>query len=387
MELWSAFAKTQAVKFTLPALGCHRFMLFLFHLFSTPKFFHRRLKKRFINTSLSLFRMKEYGSTSSYLNTVLFAVLKAYARFAIKIYCRKIVINKPEWLAAKGPLLLACNHPNSFLDGIILTTLFKENVHSLARGDAFRKHWHEKVLRWLHLLPVYRTSEGVENLEHNYTTFDACKEVFKQKGIVIIFSEGRCTNEWHLRPLKKGTARLATSSWEAGIGLTVLPVGLNYNTFRNFGKNVVINFGKPLDSEEIMQHQTDGKMFLTFNEQLEGELKDLVFEIHPSDKQKSKEKLSFPLPYWKRLLLFVPAIVGLLLHAPFYFTGKGLTKIYFDNDHFDSSLAGMLVLAYPLYLLCWAVIIVVLFGGIWGMATFLIFPFTAWACVQLKPQI
>jgi len=177
----------------------------------------------------------------------LYFLLKAYAKVAIKIFCRKIVINKPEWLHAQGPLLLACNHPNSFLDGIILTILFEQPVHSLARGDAFRNKKHEKLLRWLHLLPVYRTSEGVENLEHNYTTFKECQEIFQQNGIVIMFSEGRCINEWHLRPLKKGTARLATSCWLERMDLTVLPVGLNYSQFRNFGKNLVINFGEPLD--------------------------------------------------------------------------------------------------------------------------------------------
>ncbi len=318
---------------------------------------------------------------------MLFSILKAYARLAVKIYCRKIIINKPQWLAAKGPLLLACNHPNSFLDGIILTTLFKENVYSLARGDAFRKRWHERVLRRINLLPVYRTSEGVENLENNYTTFEACKEVFRQKGIVIIFSEGRCINEWHLRPLKKGTARLATSSWEEEIEVTVLPVGFNYNTFRNFGKNVIINFGEPLKREEVMAHQTNGKMFLTFNEILKAEFKGLVYEIDPANKKTLKEKLSFPLPAAKRILLFLPALLGFLLHAPLYFTAKALTKNYFDNDHFDSALASMLMLVYPLYLLLFFLAAGIFFNWIAAFTVFVVLPFSAWSCVQLKWQI
>ena len=53
------------------------------------------------------------------------------------------------------------------------------------------------------MLPVYRPSEGVENLSENYKTFDTCIELFKRGEIVLIFSEGLCVNEWHLRPLKK----------------------------------------------------------------------------------------------------------------------------------------------------------------------------------------
>jgi 1-acyl-sn-glycerol-3-phosphate acyltransferase len=181
-----------------------------------------------------------------------FQLLKLYARLAIKIYCRRIIINKPEYLKAKGPLLFAANHPNSFLDGVILTTLLKDDLYSLARGDAFKSRKFRGILKWLRQLPVYRTSEGKENLHHNYSTFEACHGVFSKNGLVLIFSEGRCINEWHLRPLKKGTARLAITSWEKGIDLTVVPVGFNYNTFRNFGKNVFINFGEPLKKELIL---------------------------------------------------------------------------------------------------------------------------------------
>ena len=142
-----------------------------------------------------------------------------------------------------GPLLLAANHPNSFLDAVILDILFKKPIWSLARGDVFKKPFYIKLLTKLKILPVYRTSEGVENLEANYQTFDSCKEIFQQNGIVLMFSEGKCINEWHLRPLKKGTARLATTSWQEGIDVKVLPVGINYSSFRKFGKNIFLNFG------------------------------------------------------------------------------------------------------------------------------------------------
>jgi 1-acyl-sn-glycerol-3-phosphate acyltransferase len=94
----------------------------------------------------------------------------------------------------------------------------------LARGDAFKNKFISRVLTKLKMFPVYRVSEGVENLNSNYETFESCKNLFRKNGIVLIFSEGKCINEWHLRPLKKGTARLAINSWEENIPLQVLPV-------------------------------------------------------------------------------------------------------------------------------------------------------------------
>src|SRR5664279_4400786 len=105
------------------------------------------------------------------------------------------------------------------------------------------------LLRRLKMLLVSRIIEGAENLENNYTTFNECVDIFKQNGIVLIFSEGRCINEWHLRPLKKGTARLALAAWEDNIPLEGLLLGINYNSFRKFGKTIFLNFGEVITKE------------------------------------------------------------------------------------------------------------------------------------------
>ena len=111
---------------------------------------------------------------------MLYQFVKIIARAAIKFYCRDIQINKKELFKTDGPLLLAVNHPNSFLDAIILCTLFKQPIYSLARGDAFNGKWITKILVSLKILPVYRISEGAENLTDNYSTFDRCKKIFNQ---------------------------------------------------------------------------------------------------------------------------------------------------------------------------------------------------------------
>ncbi|MEQ1554412.1 MAG: 1-acyl-sn-glycerol-3-phosphate acyltransferase, partial [Ferruginibacter sp.] len=172
---------------------------------------------------------------------MLYKLLQFPARLALYIWCKHLLLNKKDFLNIKGPLLIAANHPNSFLDAILLCSIFKQPIYSLARGDAFKNKFVAKILRSLKMFPVYRVSEGVENLEENYKTFDDCIEVFRQNGIVLIFSEGKCINEWNLRPLKKGTARLAINAWDLGIPLQVIPLGINYNSFTCFGKNIQLN--------------------------------------------------------------------------------------------------------------------------------------------------
>jgi 1-acyl-sn-glycerol-3-phosphate acyltransferase len=52
-----------------------------------------------------------------------YRVVKLFVRLAARLFCRKITINDTDLLQSKGPLLLACNHPNSFLDAVILVAI------------------------------------------------------------------------------------------------------------------------------------------------------------------------------------------------------------------------------------------------------------------------
>lgn len=303
----------------------------------------------------------------------------------MQIWVRRLIINKPVFLNEQGPLLLACNHPNSFLDSVILDTLFNKPVWSLARGDVFKTAFHIRILTALKILPVYRVSEGVENLAGNYKTFEDCIAIFREEGVVTIFSEGKCVNEWHLRPLKKGTARLALKAWEENIPLKILPVGINYSSFRSFGKNIFLNFGEIITSDEINRKEPDGLQHQAFNKLLEQQLKQLVIEI-PADG--AKEELTVKLPYLKKILLSLPAMLGYLLHFPLYFpTRYFVWKKTHHNDHYDSVMIAILLFTYPLYVFILVTILWTITSSWWALSLFIILPLSAWACVQLKKQV
>ncbi len=317
---------------------------------------------------------------------MLYTLLKFPAKLALYLYCRKIIINKKKFLQSNGPLLIAANHPNSFLDAIILATLFKQPIYSLARGDVFINKFYNKLLLSLNMLPVYRISEGAENLEHNYTTFSSCIDIFKKNGIVLIFSEGRCINEWHLRPLKKGTARLARSAWQQNIPLNILPLGINYSSFRIFGKNVILNFGEIITAKDSELNLPEGKIVNDFNFKLEQQLKNLVIEAGAADKEKIKKIFFVHQSVIKKILLFIPSMLGWLLHAPLYYPIISLIKNR-ANDHYDSVVVGLLFILYPFYIFAITIIAFIITGKVLSLFLLLIIPFTAWSFLQIKRQI
>lgn len=319
---------------------------------------------------------------------MLYTILKIPAQLVFWFYCRHLSVNKPALFKSNGPLLIAANHPNSFLDAVILATLFKRPVYSLARGDAFANKYHNKILRATKILPVYRISEGAHNLGHNYTTFDACKDIFRQNGIVLIFSEGLCVNEWHLRPLKKGTARLALSCWQDGIPLKVLPLGINYSTFCSFGKNVQLNFGDFIPQQEMITQANFGQIVTSFNNNLQHQLEQQVVELNKNDKAGIEKQFTVPVSSIKKIGLFFPAMLAWLLHFPLYFPVKKYLQTKMPgSDHYDSVLIGILFLSYPIYLLLLFFILFLLTHNWWSLSCFIVLPFTAWCYLQLKKQV
>ena len=316
---------------------------------------------------------------------LLYKLLKFPARLALCIYCRHVKLNTRKYLDVKGPLLLAVNHPNSLLDAVILSTVFKQPIHSLARGDVFKKPFYAKLLRAINMHPVYRLSEGAENLEHNYTSFEACRQIFKKGGIVLIFSEGRCENEWHLRPLMKGTARLALSAWDENINLKILPIGINYHSFTSFGKNVQINFRDFIKEQDIGNETNYGKKIATFNNLLQQNLSTLVYEIDSADKGKIKSVFELKKTAFKKALLFIPALIGFILNAPLYFPVQYYaSKKVSGTGHYDSVMVAMLFLLYPFYLLLIIILAAILFKS-WYALLFLTAPFFAYCYIQWKP--
>lgn len=300
-----------------------------------------------------------------------------------RIYSGKQPAVADSWRKFKGPLLIAANHPNSFLDAIVVSSIFHQPVYALARGDVFKKKWIIRILHSLNILPVYRIREGADKLMDNYETFDNCIELFKKNGVVLIFSEGLCVNEWHLRPLKKGTARLALQAWEQGIPLTVLPLGINYSNFYRLSKYIDVKTGQPITAGSIQQDASFGLRAGQFNQLLKQELEQLVYEIPVDQPEIHRHNFPKKRSSFEQTLLLIPAALGVLLHAPVFLPVLWFAHRFFKgSDHYDSVLAGFLFLTYPVYF----ILVILLLLLIWGFSYWLLFilllPLTARAALN-----
>jgi len=358
----------------------------------------------------------------------LYYLLRIWVWLGLKIYCRSIRTSQPHLLKFKGPLILACNHPNAFLDAIILGSLFHQPVHFLARGDAFRIPMIRKFLSALQLIPVYRLTEGKEYLNLNEASFDKCQQILNAGGIVLIFAEGLCLNQWMLRPMKKGTARIALAAMnEEGLSSSVgiLPVSLNYNSFSSPGKKVLIHFGEMIWKKDLPPARSEAEKMHYFNGLLAERLSAgmlqsgahprivqtlisnyhahglprlkkiqsrLVFENQTASFQKLKMPgtvaagiASFLQNLFITVLLLMPAAIGLLLNAPLYLPVKKIIQQKTKNTVFyDSAMFAVLIIIYPVYWLLLNIIFQPLTGKAWVSMLLLFMPLLGWISIYWK---
>jgi 1-acyl-sn-glycerol-3-phosphate acyltransferase len=163
-------------------------------------------------------------------------------RFALRIFCPSIVVKNAVLMNTKGPVLLVVNHPDSFLDAVIIGALYPRKINYLARGDVFRNPVFGILLRQLNMIPVFRQKEGKEHLHLNASAFSQAVHCLRNDGIVLIFIEGICLNTHDLQPFKKGASRILESAHADGIFPIIQIAGIGYSSFTAFGKGIHLAF-------------------------------------------------------------------------------------------------------------------------------------------------
>ena len=256
--------------------------------------------------------------------------LKFWVRLALRIFCPRVNIANQQYLNSKGPLLLVANHPNSFLDAVIIGAFYQRKIHFLARGDVFQNPIFGYLLRSIGMIPVFRAREGKEHLHRNSHTFQESVDLMKDGGAVLIFIEGICLNTHEIQPFKKGASRILETLHAIDVFPKVHVIGMAYNSFRGIGKSVNIDITEIGSIKPIIESSDR----LIFNARA---MEEMSKNIHlPLE----KSLVSHGLAYY--------------LHLPYYRLVEYCVDLKFKQTvFFDSVLFAALLFTYPIYLALW----------------------------------
>lgn len=181
---------------------------------------------------------------------MVYQILKAILRLCLWAFYKELKVNGREKIPAKGPMILAVNHPNSFMDPLIVARYTKQRVGFLANSKIFKSPLAAKVFAYLHVIPIFRKQDlKPGEVANNASSFRKCFEYLDKSGTIMIFPEGNSFNELKLRELKTGTARIALE-WEAQRdftgGMKIATIALNYYDPIRFNSKVVVNIDEPI---------------------------------------------------------------------------------------------------------------------------------------------
>ncbi len=255
-------------------------------------------------------------------------ILKLFIRAALWLFCAEINTKNKYLLNTSGSLLIIANHPNSFLDAIIIGSRYNRRIHFLARGDVFTKTHHRFLLRLLNMIPVYRLREGKEFLHLNEYAFVESARLLKNNEAVLIFIEGTCLNTNALQPFKKGTTRILQACNAENLFPQIHLAGIAYNNFKGIGKRVNLCIEPFTQTTAILTP----KDRVDFNNTIFEKLSALILPTAHTPTIKKNALYYLNLPFYNLVYRFV----------------EKKTK---GTVFFDSVLFSVLFFLYPIYLL------------------------------------
>lgn len=160
-------------------------------------------------------------------------------------YKRFLVLNSHKEFF--GSTIYVSNHPNSFMDPIMIGSMNRPIVHFMTRSDVF-VWWLKPTLWAAHMLPIYRQQDGTDTKGKNSDVFKKVNQSLKMGRNILIFGEGFTddTPIRGLKPVKKGPVRMGFGALESinwSKKIYISGIGISYTDRNTIGSEFVLNNG------------------------------------------------------------------------------------------------------------------------------------------------
>jgi 1-acyl-sn-glycerol-3-phosphate acyltransferase len=207
-------------------------------------------------------------------------LIGALARAVVWLFYRAERVGPP---VPEGPALLVANHPNALLDPAMVWTTSGRATRFLAKSTLFKGPF-APLMRASGALPVYRRADAGEDTSRNAEMFAAVARALADGEAVCIFPEGTTHSRGRLDPLRSGAARIALASEAAGVGVSIVPVGLNPNQKAVFRSRAAIFYGPAFRCADLVPEyrREPAAAVRTLTERITDRLRSLIVEANPS---------------------------------------------------------------------------------------------------------
>lgn len=193
------------------------------------------------------------------MKRLFYIFIRSFIGLSYKFYFNRIEYIGEELIPRGKPFIFASNHQNAFMDAFVIGCLGPVTSHYLTRSDVFKGPfvW---FLHALNMIPIYRIRDGRDQMAMNDQVFEIVKGLLLKRKSVTIFPEGNHGEFHYLRPLSKGTARIALDSQDSiDEPVYIVPVGLNYFHHRRPRRKLIIHYGEKIDVSSYKELYLENK--------------------------------------------------------------------------------------------------------------------------------
>lgn len=217
---------------------------------------------------------------------LLSALFRRLCEALVALYFPERSLANRELLPRSGRVILVANHPNGLLDPLVLRICTGIPARFLAKSTLFSNAFWRFAMGSFGAIPVFRKQDaapGEDTRDGNERTFALCREAIAAREPLALFPEGVSHADAHIHPLKTGAARIALSADEE-LGpvseITVVPVGLEYESRSTFRSRVLAVVGQPIDVSAFReQYKSDPRAAVAaLTDEIAARLKALVVQ-------------------------------------------------------------------------------------------------------------
>lgn len=186
------------------------------------------------------------------LNPVLYLLyycFKVIVWASQRVFYSKITVVNKERGRFDNPCIVISNHPSTLLDPLNTAVEIKTEVFFLANASLFKYRFTDWLLNQLYCIPVERDKDTGGRPLNNLESFERSTKHLAGGGCLYVAPEGYSYVYRRLQKIRTGTARIAfaaESRHQFQLGLTILPVGLNYSDPTKFRSSLLTIFGEPV---------------------------------------------------------------------------------------------------------------------------------------------
>jgi len=214
----------------------------------------------------------------------LYFLISRVIKLGLSLFFQKIDVRHAENIPERGPVVFAANHPNSTMDGLLMSTVTTRMVHHIAHAGLFHNRIKAWLLRNCGVIPIRRRGSGEASPDRNLESFTSCFEVLEQGVVIGIFPEGISDYARQLKKLKTGTARIVLEAERRNgfaLGVCLIPIGLHFFSRSRFRSKVLVNVGRSVDLAPYFalnkENNTEAVQQLT--EHLQDRMENLTINI------------------------------------------------------------------------------------------------------------